>query len=83
MQDAFDALFRMNGSPQNAALFVSRDDRFENYFFYFSPGAAEIARSMIEAYSGEWCPCPVREEHRPVILVGHPDALETVLRAPE
>ena len=56
MQDAFDALFRMNGSPQNAALFVSRDDRFENYFFYFSPGAAKIARWLIEGYSASGAP---------------------------
>jgi hypothetical protein len=79
MQDAFDALFAKNGSPHQAALFVSRDDRFETYHFYFSPGAAEIAHSLIECYSCEACAPPVREEYRPVLLVGHPDAREALL----
>lgn len=35
MPDAFYALFAMNCSPENAVLFVSRDDRSQNYHFYF------------------------------------------------
>src|SRR6478609_7691352 len=79
MQDAFYALFAMNGYPHKAALFVSRDNRFQNYHFYFSPGAVEIARALIEGYSAEPCLAPVREEYRPVLLVGDPDARETLL----
>lgn len=79
MQDAFEALFRIHGAPSNAALFTSHDDRFEKYFFYFSPGAAEIARSLVEGYSGVPCSAPVRDEHTPVLLVGHPDAREVLL----
>jgi hypothetical protein len=58
MQDAFYALFAMNGYPHKAALF---------------------ARALIEGYSAEPCPAPVREEYRPVLLVGDPDARETLL----
>jgi hypothetical protein len=79
MQDAFHALFAMNGSPPDAALFVSRDDRFENYHFYFSPGAAQIARALMDKYSAEPCPAPLRDEYRPVLLVGHAEARETLL----
>jgi hypothetical protein len=80
MQDAFYALFAMNGSPRNAALFVSRDDRFENYHFYFSPGAAEIARALIEGYSAEPCSTPVREEYRPVVA-GHCNEIVMITRS--
>lgn len=38
MQAAFEALFEMNGAPNNAALFTGHDEHFEKYYFYFSPG---------------------------------------------
>jgi hypothetical protein len=83
MQDAFEALFQINGAPTNATLFTSHDEHFEKYYFYFSPGAAEIARSLLEAYSGDPCAAPIREEQTPVLLVGHSDAREALLRSAE
>jgi hypothetical protein len=79
MQDAFEALFEIHGAPRNAALFTMHDDRFENYYFYFSPGAAKIGRSLVDGYSAEPCPPPLRDEYTPVLLVGHSDARETLL----
>src|SRR5437868_3415263 len=83
MQDAFEALFQINGAPNNAALFTSHDDHFKKYYFYFSPGAAEIARSLVDAYSALACAAPIREENTPVLLVGHANAREALLRSAE
>jgi hypothetical protein len=83
MQDAFEALFDIHGAPNNAALFTSHDEHFQKYYFYFSPGAAEIARSLVEAYSGVACAAPIRDEHTPVLLVGHSNAREALLRDSE
>ena len=79
MQDAFEALFQIHGAPNNAALFTSHDEHFQKYYFYFSPDAAEIARSLVEAYSGVPCAAPIRDEHTPVLLVGHSNAREALL----
>jgi hypothetical protein len=83
MQDAFEALFEINGTPNGAALFSSHDEHFEQYYFYFSPGAAEIARSLVDAYSGVPCAAPIRDEHTPVLLVGHFNAGEVLLISSE
>ena len=82
-QDAFEALFEINGTPNSAALFTSHDEHFEDYCFYFSPGAAEIARSLVDAYSGVPCAAPIRDEHTPVLLVGNFNAREALLRTSE
>jgi len=49
----------------------------EHYYFYFSPGAAEIAGSLVEAHGAETCSPPVRGGYLPVVVVGIPNARET------
>jgi hypothetical protein len=69
--------------PEQCRPVYQHDEHFEKYYFYFSPGAAEIARSLLEAYSGDPCAAPIREEQTPVLLVGHSDAREALLRSAE
>jgi hypothetical protein len=83
MQDAFEALFQINGAPNSAALFTSHDEHFKKYYFYFSPRAAQIARSLVDEYSGVPCAAPIVEENTPVLLVGHSHAREALLGSAE
>jgi hypothetical protein len=76
LQDAFYVLFVMNGSPPNAAIFGLRSDNQYHYCVYFSPGAARIAGSVIEHYSGVPCERPPRNA---ALLVGHAGARESLL----
>jgi hypothetical protein len=50
---------------------------------YFSPGAVAIARGLILHFSGEPCPPPVAEGDIPVLLVGHRDERDLLLRSAE
>ena len=85
MQAAFEALFQMNGAPNNAALFASHDEHFEKYYFYFSPGAAEPRLHAHWSRAMQGCPSPHRfgtSTHR-CYPVGHSDAREALLRSTE
>ena len=56
LQDKFGALFLANKTPKDAAMFCNRAG-IGNHF-YFSPGAARIANSLIAQYGGVECPTP-------------------------
>lgn len=64
LQDAFARIFITHGGkPWTAALFSQRSDDFENVFYYFSPDAMQIARSLIE----DWKAVPCEQPPRPTI----------------
>jgi hypothetical protein len=64
LQDAFTAiLIAHGGKPWTAALFSQRSEDFEQMFYYFSPGAMQIARVLIESYK----PVPCNQPPRPAI----------------
>jgi len=78
LQDAFESLFMANFAPKNAAMFTHHAEDFENYFYYFSPDAARIARNLIESYGGVKCPAP-RLAPDVILLVGRSGSRETLL----
>jgi hypothetical protein len=80
LQDAFEALFQANYAPKNAAMFTHHAEDFENYFYYFSPDAASIARNLIESYGGVKCPAP-RLAPDVILLVGRSGSREILLQA--
>jgi hypothetical protein len=80
LQDAFEALFMANFTPKNAAMFTHHAEDFENYFYYFSPDAARIARNLIESHGGVKCPAP-RLAPDVILLVGRSGSRETLLQA--
>jgi hypothetical protein len=77
LQDAFMAIFMTYAGPLDAAMFSERSEDFEEVFFYFSPGAARIATTLIESYKAVPCPAPLRENV--ALAAGDADALETLL----
>jgi hypothetical protein len=68
LQASFEALYRIAGSPRDAAMFESRDPRC---VYYFSPVAAIIGAGLISDYSGVECSAP--SESEVTGLVGHDD----------
>ena len=70
MQNAFETIFLATAGPRDAGLFSARNIMANEYFF--SPGAARIAMSVIRTYSGAECPAPRRSEVG--ILVSHAGA---------
>jgi len=68
LQDAFEALYRIAGSPKDAAMFESKDPKC---VYYFSPVAAIIAAGLISDYSG--VECSAQREFEVTGLVGHAD----------
>ena len=82
LQNDFETLFTINGAPKGAALFRIQDEKLENHFFYFSPGAVAIAHGLIRHFSGAPCPAPVIGAHSPVLLVGHATPLRCCRKAP-
>lgn len=80
LQSSFIAMFVANQSPKDAALFSDQDERLENHFFYFSPVAASIAKTVVDAFGGVRCSAPRLTNHM-TLLVGHSDARDTLLKA--
>lgn len=77
MQEAFEALFMANRAPADAAMFGASTPGNPNVDFYFSPGGAALASSLIASYGGTSCSRPTV----PVsLLVGHADASERLLQ---
>jgi hypothetical protein len=64
MQRAFEAVFAATGAPKDAGLY--KRDKSQVYEYYFSPGAAKIAKSLIVSYSGVECAAPARSELVPL-----------------
>ena len=42
-------------------MFTNHDESFEDYFYYFSPGATRIAGALILSCSGFPCEPPTRQ----------------------
>jgi hypothetical protein len=80
LQDRFHTIFNAMGLPRDVAMFGSRDAE-SNYVLYFSPGAVQIARTLLEGFGGEPIEAPllVDDIH---LLVGHPAAREAMLQKP-
>ena len=55
----------------------------EKWLFLLLAGGSEIAGCLVEKYSGLPCAAPARDEHSPVLLVGHSDAREALLKSAE
>lgn len=79
LQDAFTALFIANGGPKGAAM-VASSDAAEGDTNYFSPRAADIAKSLIVRFGGVECPAPMRSA---VDILVASAALEDVPFSPE
>lgn len=77
MQTAFEALFMASGASTDAAMFTDHGDDVKTYFYYFSPAAVRIARSLVEQYGGVACLRPAKD--RTSLLVGNADALDALL----
>ena len=80
LQKLFEELFTANRAPEEAALFTDHDDSLRNYFYYFTPAAADIARTVVRTFDGVECPAP-RLHDKMALLVGHSGARESLLRA--
>ncbi len=50
-----------HSGPKDAAMFSNREPSFPTCFF-FSPGAARIAKKVIDDYAGTECAAPSRDE---------------------
>jgi hypothetical protein len=69
LRETFETLFAVNHAPADAALFTAnREDT--SYGYFFSPGAARIASSLIARYGGVECAAPAVSDVTP--LVGNP-----------
>ena len=49
LQNTFKVIFMANGRPKGAAMFVDLDS-IQGHHFYFPPGAAKIARVIIQSF---------------------------------
>jgi len=78
LRNDFETLYTINGTPNGAALFTSRDEESRTSHFYFSPGAVAIARGLIQHFSGEACSRPIHEDS-PELLVGRNDERDVLL----
>jgi hypothetical protein len=77
LRSAFESAFMANRSPKDAALFTNDSEDLKHCFYYFSPGAAAIAKALIETYKAVKCSAPVQGEV--ALLLGHADAPKTLL----
>jgi hypothetical protein len=78
LQEAFANLFMVTLGPKGAGMFASADTK--DNINYFSPLAAEIAKSLIVRYGGVECPAPTRSE---VDILVASAALEGIPFSPE
>ena len=56
LQEEFTKVFDRSGAPTKAGMFNSLDVKTNEYFF--SPGAVEIAKPLIERFGGRSCDAP-------------------------
>jgi hypothetical protein len=76
IEDHFRKLWLAHGGPRDAALFGPLVARRNAREFFFSPGAARIAASLIVQYSGVQCARP--KAVGLALLVGDQSALELI-----
>jgi hypothetical protein len=82
LQNDFETLCNINGTPNGAALFSRHHER-DNQVFYFSPGGAAIAQGLIQHFSGEPCEAPVAGAESPQLVVGRPGERDLLLKSAE
>ena len=58
VQNEFVLLFAEQRRPAGCAIFAEYDRGDEFIFFYFSPGAARMAISLLRRYDGTQCAPP-------------------------
>src|SRR6266568_499255 len=80
LQNDFETLYTINGTPNGAAMFGTQDEKSEASTFYFSPGAVAIARGLIQHFSGEPCSVP-SDVDRPILMVGRAGEREVLLKS--
>jgi hypothetical protein len=68
LRDTFETLFAVNHAPADAALFTTNREGVA-YPYFFSPGAARIASSLIARYGGVKCSPPAAADV--MLLVGN------------
>jgi hypothetical protein len=77
LQNFFETLFMRAGTPANAAMFEN-SPTYENYIYYFSPGAMAFCGSPLKLlYGAADCNPPPRVGTS--LVVGHHDALDRLL----
>jgi hypothetical protein len=58
--DSFGRLLIESGGRYDAGMYSQRSEDFEKMFYYFSPGAMEIAGTIVNAFGGVPCSAPSR-----------------------
>ena len=76
LQDAFEKVFMAALAPKDAAMF-GYDKSYDEYGFYFSPGAVLIFASVLTSYGAEECSAPPRANAS--LLVAHNDAWDFLI----
>ena len=66
-------------APEDMALLGTSFTPLGKLKLYFSPAASERAKDLIAKYGGSACDPPPYK--RAALLVGHPDALDRLVRA--
>lgn len=61
LRTEFLALEIINDFPEGLSI-VQRQDSAESHIFYIPPSSSQIARGLIQRYSGVPCPAPMRSE---------------------
>ena len=69
LQEEFQNLFMVNLGQQDAAMFTTSRELRAPYPYFFSPGAASIAKLLIDRYRGVECAAPEASELS--LLVGN------------
>ena len=77
LQVAFEAMFRANKAPGDAAMFGNRFAA-DDYSFYFSAGGARFFSVVMTGFGAKACPAPDPESVK--LLVGNADAVASLLR---
>ena len=80
LRKSFEVIFMAHKGPKDAALFSDHDARFYNHYYYFTPIAAEIAKTVVYQFRGIACPAPHLHDGM-ALLVGNSDARENLLKA--
>ncbi|MEY2413470.1 MAG: hypothetical protein QOD84_2076 [Acidobacteriaceae bacterium] len=70
-------IWKASRVPRDAALFSNHDPSYEHEFIYFSPGAAKIAKSIVDEFKGIACSAPAFVGT--ALLIGHADARQSLL----
>jgi len=74
IQLTFTVILQAHGAPKDAALFTNHAHNPDREYIYLSPGAALIARSIVDEFKAEVCSAPARDGT--ILLTGTADALQ-------